>query len=350
MMIKRFLLCLFLISLVFSLIGCGVRSRVLVVYQDENAQGSDAGDASHTAQTDPREPGDDDEDGEWPSDNPAETVTERADQDAPTQSDPKAERREYASDASAELSPDAGVALLVETDSPKTLTAPDGSDAPPTTARQAGTASLTVTETVTREEAKRLGVSEEAPKAETAMQYYQAMLESRLSSLFECEKLYVYWETPLDYQTVYKASVEHSLILLAGGYDVSAKRLEDALMVDDGWVGRKNPGCVVKSVDAHVLGDGVHSTTQASAACIALIQRPGWNAINAVKNQTILLLSAGLLDTRHGQLAAALYIAKAMYPTLFADLDANEAHRLLSREATGTEADGIYAYAQRGEL
>ncbi|MDL2318477.1 hypothetical protein LJC74_05295 [Eubacteriales bacterium OttesenSCG-928-A19] len=271
--------------------------------------------------------------------------TEESDQDAPTQHDPDAQRREYASDASAELSPDAEQAIWVQGDMPSAPAGARHSGLSGADAQQMDDALLTVMETLTREAAERLGVSEQAPEADTSYQYYHAMLESRLSAMFECERLYVYWETPVDYQTIFKTSDEHGIILLAGGYDVAAKRLEDALIVDDGWVGRKNPGCVVKCVDAHVLGDGVRSTATAGAIYNALTERPGWASIGAIKSQTVLLISSELLDSRPGQLAAALYMAKVMYPDLFADLNPNEAWQLLRQEGTGTAVNGVYAYA-----
>ena len=52
-----------------------------------------------------------------------------------------------------------------------------------------GDAALTATRTLPAEEAERLGVSESAPVAETAQRYYDALLQSRVQTLFECKKL-----------------------------------------------------------------------------------------------------------------------------------------------------------------
>lgn len=43
--------------------------------------------------------------------------------------------------------------------------------------------------------------------------------------------------------------------------------------------------------------------------------------------------------------AAAVYLSKEMYPSLFEDVDADEALRLLTEEAGGTPLSGIFAYA-----
>ena len=343
---KKYLLCLLAICTLLSLTGCGIRERVLITSEHDaallsrNAESTPA----QSAQTEERQT---DEGENLLS---AETAHGEPEQNAPTQNDPDARLREYASDASAELSPDAQQVILVPGTMPEENTEVGTTDETGTDAQQTQHALLTITETLTLQEAEKLGVSEQAPRADTSYQFYQAMLESRLSTLFECERLYVYWETPVDYQTVFKTSDEHSVILLAGGYDVSAKRLEDALLVDDGWISRKNPGCILKCVDADVLGVGVQSTSAANAIYTQMIERPGWITMGAVKSKTVLLLSGELLNSKAGQLAAALYMAKVMYPDLFTDLDPNEAWQLLRQEGIGTPANGIFAYAPEGRI
>ncbi len=98
-----------------------------------------------------------------------------------------------------------------------------------------------------------------------------------MSGLFECQRFYIYWETAEDYHTVHKSSDEHQIILNAGAYDVSAKLQNDALIVDDGWIQRKDPGVIVKVVERSVLGSGVSSTRQAETVCGALKTREGWS-------------------------------------------------------------------------
>ena len=131
---------------------------------------------------------------------------------------------------------------------------------------------------------------------------------------------------------------------------MAAKRREDALTVDDGWIARKAPGCIVKCVDASVLGSGVHGTKAAQAVMASLLARPGWEAMDAVRTRTVIVLSEELLETRWGRLAAALYVARAMYPEALSGVDAEEALRLLSQEAAGAAADGIFAYTQKGGM
>lgn len=207
-----------------------------------------------------------------------------------------------------------------------------------------GDAALTATQTLPADEAERLGVSESAPVAETAQRYYQALLQSRLNTLFECKKLNVYIETPQTFVTVYKTSPEHALILSAGGYDAAAKRMENDLVVDGGWVQRKNPDFIVKFVESSVLGPGALSSSAAQALCGELLAREGVRETAAAKNGQVLLLSESLLDTPQLQTAAAVCLAKAMYPDLFADIDAAQAVGQLAEES-GAESGGIWFYS-----
>ena len=131
----------------------------------------------------------------------------------------------------------------------------------------------TATQTVAAEEAEKKGVSEDAAEAESALTYYTVLLQDRTGSLFECQRLYVYWETKEDHVTVYRTSPEHRLILDAGAYDVSSRLLAENLHVDDGWISRKNPGVIVKIVDRNVLGSGVSSAGAARGILSGLLGR-----------------------------------------------------------------------------
>ena len=210
--------------------------------------------------------------------------------------------------------------------------------------KDATTGELTATETVPADQAENTGADESGQTAETALLYYQTLLEDRLSGLFECQRFYIYWETAEDYHTVHKSSDEHQIILNAGAYDVSAKLQNDALIVDDGWIQRKDPGVIVKVVERSVLGSGVSSTRQAETVCGALKAREGWSGLDAVRNGRVILLSEELLSGQARRTGAAVLLAKAMYPSLFSDTDGGEALRALTQEAYGAPASGTFIY------
>ena len=227
---------------------------------------------------------------------------------------------------------------MTPTDEPgETPTPTEGGGAPANTETE--DAERTATETVPEEEAEQLGVDENGEVADSVQTYYLTLLDSRVGPLFECKRLYVYWETAADHRTVFKTDLEHQLILGAGAYDVSGKLLEENLTVDDGWVSRKNPDAVVKIVEGGAL-----DTLNAQAVCEELAARPDWAGITAIREKCVIVMSSRLLETQAGQVAAMVYLAKLMYPEQMEDVDADEALRALTEEATGSAYIGAYAY------
>ena len=275
---------------------------------------------------------------------PAETPIPAAPEDEPGAAalpDEASERREYSETGSGELAPDAETPLYeepAEDEAPAQLTPESGEGTPVHTEEE--DAAQTATETLPAEEADRLGADEDAEAADSVLTYYLTLLSDRVGPLFECKRLNVYWETAADHTTVFKSSPEHDLILLAGAYDVSARLLEDNLAVDDGWVLRKDPDAVVKVVEGGAL-DG----PAAAALCGELAAREDWAEIGAIREGRVLILSGALLDTQAGRTAAAVYLAKLLYPEQMADVDADAALRDLTAEAAGGALAGLYAYS-----
>ena len=228
----------------------------------------------------------------------------RPDADAPTATDPDSDRKTYAEDADAEIVPGADQTLTQQGDGGKTPEHDANGGA--TGAKDATTGELTATETVPADQAENTGADESGQTAETALLYYQTLLEDRLSGLFECQRFYIYWETAEDYHTVHKSSDEHQIILNAGAYDVSAKLQNDALIVDDGWIQRKDPGVIVKVVERSVLGSGVsvHPTGGNGLRCVestgGLVRagcRPEWPGHSALRGAAF---RSGQTDRRGG--------------------------------------------------
>ena len=263
-----------------------------------------------------------------------------------TKENPEASRKEYDESRPAEILP--GTGRTVYDSGEGSGFAGAGEDTDRTAAKLNAEAGQTAVRTVPAEEADRKGTSEEAEEADSAMSYYSVLLKERTGSLFECQRLTVYWETAEDHLTVFKTSPEHRLILEAGANDVSARLTESSLRVDDGWIGRKNPGIIVKAVNRNTLGSGVYSADAARNVYAALLRREGWAALDAVKNKRVLLLSEELLEAPHLRLAAMLIIAKTAGPDLFADVNPDDALAMMGEEATGQIPEGIFYYTDQG--
>ena len=259
-----------------------------------------------------------------------------------TKENPEASRKEYDENAPAEIVP--GTDRLLHEAGEGNGASAANTDAERAVSMRNDQAEEAATQTVAAQEAEQRGVSEDAAAAESAFDYFTVLLQDRMGSLFECQRMNVYWETAQDHVTVHKTSPEHTLILNAGCYDVSARLLMENLLVDDGWVARKNPGVIVKMVDGSILGGGVGSDRAAKVVYESLQSRDGWASVDAVKNRRVLLLSRELMDAPYLQTAAMLMIAKTANPDLFTDVDLNEALQMLAEEAAGTLPAGVYFF------
>ena len=265
-----------------------------------------------------------------------------------TKENPEASRKEYDENGSAEILP--GTDRSVHADGEGGGAFAWGDAEQKSVSKLNDAAEETAVHTVSAEEAEQMGVSDDAEEADSAMTYYTVLLADRMGSLFECQRLYVYWETAEDHVTIFKTTPEHSLILNAGAYDVSARLLEENLHVDDGWIARKNPGVIVKAVDSSILGTGVLTAGKAHGIYTGLLSRNGWPSIDAVRNGRVILLSEGLLEAPYLQVLAMLAIAKAANPDLLEDVDLDKALEMLADEATGSIPSGIYYYSGHGGI
>ena len=261
--------------------------------------------------------------------------------DSQTKENPEAARKEYDENAPAEIA--AGTARFLHEPGEGDGASAAEEDAETRADRVNEQAEETAVQTVAAESADQMGVSDDADAADSAMTYFTVLLQDRVGSLFECQRLNAYWETAQDHVTIHKSSPEHTLILNAGCYDVSARLLPENLLVDDGWVMRKNPGVIVKLVEDSVLNGG-----SAKAVYDSLVNREGWAAIDAVKNGRVLLLSQEMLKAPYLQTAAMVIIARTANPALFSDVNPDEMLQMLMEEATGTLPMGSCYYNEDG--
>ena len=273
-----------------------------------------------------------------------EDPAETSEPEGKTREDPDALRKEFDENAAAEILE--GAERVIHSEGEGTGAPGWDSEAERRSSKLNDQAEEKAEQTVRSEEAENTGVSEDAEKAESLLQYYSVLLQDRVDQLYECQRAYVYWETLQDHVTIFKSSDEHRFILDAGAYDVSSRLLEDRLLVDDGWVVRKNPGVIVKIVSREILGSGVFSDDAAVKFAGKLAGREGWSGIDAVRQNRMILMSEELFDAPYLQTGAMLVLAKTASPELFGDVDAGQALKQLIKEAAG--ADGIYFYVYDG--
>lgn len=333
---KRALALLLVFCLAFCLSACRTRTTGGQGFADSGSGALNAAEQGETPS--------DDAAGNAPSENGGDESPKNEESGGKTKENQDAPRKEYDENAPAEVVPGTDRLLHGEGEG-NGAAVPSDEEALKTASLLNEQAKETATQTVAAREAEEMGVSEDAEQAESSLTYFTVLLRDRTGSLFECQRVNVYWETAEDHVTVHKSSPEHGMILEAGAYDVSARLLPENLRVDDGWVTRKNPQVIVKIVDGEVLGGGVHSLGAAKAVYESLLVREGWREMDAVKNRRVLLLSRELLEAPYPQTAAMLLIAKTAYPDLFADTDADQALNMLSEEAADALPAGNYYFS-----
>lgn len=319
---KKTLFLLLLLSLLLTASGCRRRTTTAAPIPQSVADTQPLGDDS-------------------PSRAAPQTSSPDADPDSETVENPDSPRREYDENAAAGI--DFTAHHPIQGDGEGGGQPLSGGEARQTATQFDDEAPLPVTMTLPDDDAERIGTANDAQTAETATQYYTALLSSRLGKLFECQRLSVYWETGNDHVTIGKTSKEHALLLSAGAYNAASRRAEDMLTVDDGWIERKNPDAIVKVVPDSVLGGGVFLTESAQSIRHALLTRKALGGTGAIRKERVYLLSESLLQTPATRLAAAVYLASSMYPDLFGDVDAAEAARQLIDEA-GLPSAGTFFY------
>jgi len=176
------------------------------------------------------------------------------------------------------------------------------------------------------------------------LDHHVGILNRGLGSLFECQRLYVYFEHLADFHTVNRSSAEHSLIIDSGGFNAAARRGNDSLVVDEAWVQRQNPAVIIRTVSSGILGSNVIDISHAAVLRNEVLERPGFENVNAIIHRRVLLLSNELLQSYEGRLIAKLHIAHTMYPTLFGDVNLTELYTEIAAAGGRDYTRGIFAF------
>lgn len=165
----------------------------------------------------------------------------------------------------------------------------------------------------------------------TAIEKYDRLVSMNNAELYDCQKINVYFEMEQDYVSVNRDSEIHGIIHDAWGYNVAEIKYS---AIDSAWIQSKGPNMIIKVVDSSILGENVTTTDKASEIANYMHTRDSLDAVD------VLVLSKELFDTEAGKKTAKLFMAKAMYPALYEDLDVMMAFS----EMAGKEIKGIYAY------
>ena len=175
---------------------------------------------------------------------------------------------------------------------------------------------------------------------------YVGTVEERLSKLDEDEKKRVFWETS-DYKTCGRGSGWHEFLVMSGAKNIfdDIELVKGTFEVSKEEVLNSNPQVVLRksSWDTDVGGYFCSDTSNMAALRDELMGRPGWDELDAVKNEQVYIIYGDFMQ-RPRSLVGVCYFAKCLYPDLFQDIDVTAFHKEWLEEFYGLEYKGVYAY------
>jgi iron complex transport system substrate-binding protein len=145
-----------------------------------------------------------------------------------------------------------------------------------------------------------------------------------------------------DYRTASKGSSAEELLNAVG-----ARNLADNLgvpfpKISSEWVLANNPQVILEYCGGSMSGYG-QSASAMKRKQQEVMQRPGWNKTDAVKNGRILMISSQIFTTARAPIGM-LYMAKYLYPDLFKDVDPDAVHKEWLSKFYGLQPNGAWVY------
>jgi iron complex transport system substrate-binding protein len=196
----------------------------------------------------------------------------------------------------------------------------------------------------------------EDAKAEEIIEFYNGItnpLAEALDDLSDGEKPRVYIECYKEYRARNQRSGTHPMVEMAGGINI-AQDLDPlgsgtTFEVDPEWIIEQNPEIIIKVVSGSTVSCGydLDDSSQMKLARDEIVNRPGFENIDAIKNGRVYLISSHICDRSCNAIGIA-YLAKWFYPELFEDLDPQTIHQKYLTRFQGLDYDldkhGVFVY------
>jgi iron complex transport system substrate-binding protein len=175
------------------------------------------------------------------------------------------------------------------------------------------------------------------------------LVKSEVDAMSEEEKVKVYWEnTASGYVTISKKSSAHEIVTLAGGNNIAQDLEGRSPEVDPEWVITQDPDVIMHYPmgNNYQGGFGTSDTEPFKRIRQEIISRPGFDQIKAVKSDEVYICSQ-IIKTGAFENIAVIYVAKALYPDLFKDLDPAAELKEMVEKYLGLSwatMDGVFIY------
>lgn len=169
--------------------------------------------------------------------------------------------------------------------------------------------------------------------------FYQSIQDTIAAGHASEIKPSVYFEMWTDYKSVSEGSGYHDKIVIAGGDNIFAVNAAEYPEVDPEAIIKGQPEVIVKLVGTGSYAFGGYTgenATRFSGVRDALIARPGWNTLPAVRNGRVFVLHNAILGGPEYAIGTA-YMAAWFFPDRYAGLDPAGIHRTYLRDFQGLD-------------
>lgn len=158
--------------------------------------------------------------------------------------------------------------------------------------------------------------------------------------------LKAYWEVYNDYKSAAQGSGADEMMTLAGLANMTHDQKVIYPKVSDEWVLQEQPEIIIKALSdtKHILGPNVTDDSKAKEACQAIGARPGWDALPAIKNHKVVLLSSRISTSPLGLAVTPLVIAKTAYPDKFKDVDPEKTIKTFLKKYWNEDTNHVWMY------
>ena len=177
------------------------------------------------------------------------------------------------------------------------------------------------------------GNEENAERFIQFTEHYQSLMEDRTRNTSGSESPRVYLEQIMDYMVTHQGSSGDYMLNLLHAHNIAGDITTPYAIVSPEWVIEQDPDIIIKQVPR---GQNI------SAVRMDVTNRLGFSNIHAVENGRVYALSSSMVSGPR-QIIGILYIAKAIYPERFADVDPDDVLAEYAREfMPGSDKAGAF--------
>ncbi|RKY63533.1 MAG: hypothetical protein DRQ08_09455 [Candidatus Latescibacterota bacterium] len=194
---------------------------------------------------------------------------------------------------------------------------------------------------------RMLGREEEAEELIGFYRKYLKMVKQRLERIRPEDRIRVYVESYTELTSVAEGSGGHEICSEAGGINIAGGEPVPYPKVSPEWVLEQNPQVIVKAVSSSSVpfGYGGGDVEMLEALRRDIMNRPGWEEMDAVRKGRVYLISSEIWAGPRAVVGIA-YMAKWFYPEVFEDLDPEAIHREYLERFLGLEYKGAFVWPE----